>query len=324
MLTITCVATAAEVDSVSTRNIVLKDSLAALDELVNRRIQAGVDEANRRRDNYSRMGSDDFCDEEILYDELRKSIFDSFTASWGLKGFSLDKQLREILHRQSYELPLRESIYRDISLEEGISLNLKALTNVARVDGYLIGFDKIGHFFSEGWQYFNLVHFRESSLDEALHWGTMREQGRYGFTTTGIFSYADLVANFNGYRFWSRVRKAEKDPVSWYKSVLQRPYVRCKLQIVDSIRYRKMVRVWEVDSLFNFSEYIDGVWDEGTNCNSYKTTVIEEKVQKRIEEVAPGFRCPELVQECRLAQKRYGTYSRDILHPSCLNNVTVE
>ena len=65
-----------------------------------------------------------------------------------------------------------------------------------------------------------------SYYDVALSWGEMREKGVYGFSTTGIFSYADLVANFNGYRFWNRVLKTEKDPISpFYKNLLERPFV---------------------------------------------------------------------------------------------------
>ncbi len=319
LLLLNSVLSASEVDSVTTRGIFLEDSGADMDGLINKRIQQGIENANRRQDNYQRMDSDEFCNEEILYDELRKSIFDSFTASFGLKGYSLDRQLREILKDKTYELPLNESIYRDINLEEGISLNLKELTGAARVNGYLIGLDKIGHFFSEGWEYFDRVHFEGETLDVALSWGEMREKGVYGFSTTGIFSYADLVANFNGYRFWNRVLKTEKDPISpFYKNLLERPYVRCKLQIIDSVRYRKPVRKWQIDSLFNISDYIDGSWDEGINCNRYKTSVIAQKVQKRITEIAPDFHCPVEMDQCSEAQHRYGVFSLKLLHPACL------
>lgn len=311
---------AAEVDSVTTRGIVLDDSSRDLDALINQRIQEGVEKANQRRSNYQRLDSDEFCDEEILYDELRKTIFDSFTASLGLKGYGLDKQLREILKDKSYDLPLRQSVYRDINLEEGISLNLKELTSVARVNGYLIGFDKIGHFFGEGWEYFERAGLGNTTLDEAMSWGEARETGIFGYYTTGISSYADLVANFNGYRFWNRVLKKQGDPIlPFYSDVLQRPYVRCKIKIIDSFKYQKIVREWIVDSRFYISEYIDGAWDEGINCNDYKTDLIAEKVQKRIEEVSPGFRCPIELQECIQAAKRYGKYSLRLLHPSCLN-----
>lgn len=315
------VLTASEVDSVTTRGVVLEDSRLAIDRLINKRIGQGVENANRRRDNYQRMSSDEFCDEEILYDELRKAIFDSFTASLGLKGYSLDRQLRELLQDKSYELPLSESIYRDISLEEGISLRLKELTSVARVDGRLIGLDKVGHFFSEGWEYFERVQLDGQELDQALKWGAMREKGVYGLSTTGVYSYADLAANFNGYRFWNRVLKQKRDPITpFYKRILQGPYVRCKLQIVDSFRYRKIVRRWQVDSRFTIADYIDGAWDEGINCNSYKSQVIAEKVGKREQEALPGFRCPAEPKECKKAQDRYGQYSRKILHPACLNS----
>lgn len=310
---------AAEIDSVTTRNVRLDDVLRHIDAIINERIQQGVDKANERRNDYEDLDSDKFCNEDILYDELRRSIFQSFTVSLGLKGYSLDKQLRQLLAKQSYALPLNDSIYRDINFLEGFSLNLKELSSVARVNGYLIGLDKIGHFFAEGWEYFERVNSDNEDLTEAISWGREQERGKFGYTTTGIFSYADLVANFNGYRFWNRVLKKEKDPVdSFINNLIKRPYVSCRLRIIDSVRYRKRVRSWQVNSRFTFEEYIDGTWDEGNNCNSYKDAAIEEKVSERIETILPGFKCPAQKTYCIKSINRYGSYAKDILHPSCL------
>ncbi|MFC6672641.1 hypothetical protein [Marinobacterium aestuariivivens] len=64
-----------------------------------------------------------------------------------------------------------------------------------------MGLDKLGHFFAQGWQYFELTALGGGTLEQALALGREQEQGRYGYLTTGIFSYADLAANFNGWRF---------------------------------------------------------------------------------------------------------------------------
>ena len=184
LLTLICVfayqaAFSAEIDSVTPRKIKLDDSLSLINIIINQRIQEGIQKANAEQSAIDYISDTDdedaekyeACDEDVLYAELRKAIFQSFTASWGLKGYDLDKQLRVLLARQSYSLSLNDSIYRDIDYIEGFSLNLKELSDVVNIDGHLIGLDKIGHFFAEGWQYFELIYYDDYEIEQALEWG---------------------------------------------------------------------------------------------------------------------------------------------------------
>ena len=255
----------------------------------------------------------------MLHTELRKAIFQSFTASWGLKGYDLDKQLRELLVRQSYSLSLNDSIYRDVDYIEGLSLNLKELSDVVNINGYLVGLDKVGHFFAQGWQYFELTDDDKETLDKAIAWGREKEAGLFGYTTTGIYSYADLVANLNGWRFWNKVLLKQDDPLKGViANFFNRPYVGCDIQIIDSIRNRKIIRAWEYNNRFYLADYIDGAWDEGNNCNSYADPMIEEKVTARIKHIAPDFVCPLNAGQCMDARGKYGDYAKYVLHPYCL------
>lgn len=316
---------AAEIDSVTPRKVSLPNSLGAINAIINKRIEQGIKNANAQ--DARELGQDEpdvgantkTCDVETLYTELRKSIFQSFTASWGLKGYDLDRQLRELLVRQSYSLPLNDSIYRDIDYLEGFSLNLKELSDVVRINGYLVGLDKIGHFFAQGWQYFEKTEDDGESLLQAIAWGREKETGLFGYTMTGIFSYADLVANLNGWRFWNRVLLKRDDPL-WgtIGNFFARPYISCDVQLMDSIKAGKIVRAWEYNSRFDLADYIDGAWDEGNNCNSYADPIIEEKVAARIEQVDPDFVCPAVPGQCRRARGKYGDYARFVLHPRCL------
>lgn len=313
-------APAAEIDSITSRGVALDDSLSRLNQIINQRLQSGIAAANGRPADWGDRAADEYCDPEELYRELRKAIFQSFTASWGLKGYELDLQLRELLAASSYRLPLNDSIYRDIDYLEGFSLNLKELSHVVRLDGHLVGLDKLGHFFAEGWRYFDLAASADKGLASAMAWGRAQEEGKYGYTTTGIFSYADLVANFHGFRFWNRVLKPMRDPLhSFWRQLLSSPYVTCDVQLIASIRHRKVVRAWELNAAFDLADYLDGGWDEGNNCNSYADPEVERKVTARIEAAAPGFHCPDSPDQCREIRSRYGTYARELLHPSCLN-----
>ena len=310
---------AAEIDSVTPRRVHLDDSLQVINAIFDQRMMEGITKANGRRDDFEGLYSEEFCDEDILYAEMRKAIFLSFTASWGLKGYSLDKQLRDLLADRSYTLSLNDSIYRDINYLEGFSLNIKQLSDVVRVNGHLIGLDKLGHFFAEGWRYFELTRNDGKSIEQALHWGKEQEAGKYGYSTTGIFSFADLVANFNGLRFWNKVLGRNNDPLlGIVANLFDRPYVTCNIQVAASIKHRKIVKAWERNRKFDLSVYLDGVWDEGNNCNSYANPVIEEKVSSRIGDVDSQFRCPVIPQSCLEAREKYGIYAKQILHPYCL------
>ncbi len=302
---------AAEIDSVTPRKLKLADSLTEINTIFNQRLQEGIEKANSHQNG--------LCDEEVLYRELRKAIFQSFTASLGLKGYDLDKQLRRLLARQSYSLSLNDSIYRDINYLEGFSLNLKELSDVVNINGHLVGLDKIGHFFAQGWQYYELTQYGEHSLDQALEWGREQETGKFGYISTGIFSFSDLVANFNGWRFWNKVLLKHNDPLKGtIGNFLNRPYISCEIQIIASLKNKKRVKAWESTTRFDLSDYVDGAWDEGNNCNSYKDPVIEEKVMSRVQNVASDFSCPYRAEECVAAQKKYGFYAKHVLHPYCL------
>jgi hypothetical protein len=324
-VTVCQAAAAAEIDSVTPRNIQLENSIAAINEIFNQRIEQGIEKANPITEYdpddafFDDVDEEEYCDEDALYTELRKAIYQSLTASWGLKGYDLDRQLRRLLARQSYSLLLNDSIYRDIDYIEGFSLNLKDLSDVVNIEGHLVGLDKLGHFFAEGWRYFELTHFDEETFEQALAWGKKQEVGKFGYSTTGIFSHADLAANFNGWRFWNRVLLKQDDPLKGtIANFFTRPYAACKIQIIDSIRSRKIIRAWEQNAKFDLADYIDGAWDEGNNCNSYADPVIESKVMKRIENADPGFSCPRHIEHCIAARAKYGDYARYVLHPFCL------
>ena len=314
---------AAEVDSVTPRKLKLDNSLTIINKVFNQRLQDGVQKANAHRDYIEDIDeyvdADNYCDERVLYTELRKAIYQSYTASWGLKGYDLDTQLRSLLARHSYSLSLNDSIYRDIDYLEGFSLNLKELSDVININGHLIGLDKLGHFFAQGWQYFELTHYENYAIEQAIEWGKQQEAGKFGYSTTGIFSFADLVANFNGWRFWNKVLLKAEDPLKGpVASFFNRPYVSCDIQIIASIKNKKIVKAWEYNNQFDLSDYIDGSWDEGNNCNSYQTPVIEEKVTLRIKNVDPDFSCPFNAEYCLEAREKYGHYAKHVLHPYCL------
>ena len=70
-----------------------------------------------------------------------------------------------------------------------------------KVNDTLIGSDKLGHFLSQGRKYYRryLKSFDEA---EAAEHSAYTERALFGQMTTGSYSNADLVANYEGYRFY--------------------------------------------------------------------------------------------------------------------------
>lgn len=316
---------AAEIDTFTLHDMDLPDSTEQISDIINSRLQEGIDRANDRQDDFTLFSERQSCDEEILYTELRKAIFQAVSVSIGLKGYSLDKQLRELLVGSSQHLTLADSVYRDITFIEGISLNLKELSDVVRVGDQLIGLDKIGHFFAEGWGYFQRTREDKLSSHEAISWGRSLEEGLYGFMTTGVFSHADLVANFHGYRFWLGLRKTGQDPLkSTLADFFTLARISCNFELFESIKERKVIRRWVLKKPFDIADYVDGTWNEANNCNSYKNEEIFHKVSGRIVDVWPGFHCPADKSVCERGRKRYGRYAKELLHPDCLGVARVQ
>jgi hypothetical protein len=74
------------------------------------------------------------------------------------------------------------------------------------VGGVYIGIDKIVHVFSQGRQYYQLyLRFLEKgivedeALERVLHWGLKQEKHILGGWTSGVVSFADLEANYQGF-----------------------------------------------------------------------------------------------------------------------------
>lgn len=82
------------------------------------------------------------------------------------------------------------------------------LSPILQVSGVVIGLDKLGHFLAQGYGY----HVRYSELTrvpEALRLAALRELGhetelrQLGLATGGVYSFADLAANWAGFIFFS-------------------------------------------------------------------------------------------------------------------------
>jgi hypothetical protein len=285
-------AQATEVDSFTHRNEDFPDATASLDAEVNRRLKRALDRANL-------WG---YCDETLLYwqlgRELRAGLLGAYMIS-PLEHYS--NYNREVARQRTSK---GESMYQGIGVMESIPISIYPLGSLIRVSGHVIAGDKFSHFFNVGWTYYKMYYRDDRLLSEALDYGEGTERGIWGLATTGIYSYADLSANFQGMRFWARIL-GEEDILG----TQEESYFRCA------------VGEWTLVRPFLWAEWIEASWDEGVNCNLFADR-FEEKLEKS--QVVPGletvdFReCPVDSSVCEGLQDLYGEFSPRLLSPECL------
>lgn len=96
----------------------------------------------------------------------------------------------------------------------------------------VIGADKIGHFLTIGYQYY------QSGESKGVQDGIISESSYLGLGVSGIYSYADLYANMRGFDFWTH---------------LNITHVKCNLTACELIRP------------FDVHMYFDLYFDESLN-----------------------------------------------------------
>ena len=109
----------------------------------------------------------------------------------------------------SYKAPYLESIY---VIKPS---NYATLSPTIRMYGHEFGIDKLEHLFQQGHQYFEKVNDsikagrpREAAVKVAIEWGKRTERTYYGILTSGVYSNADLFANYAGLRFYEGLTRS--------------------------------------------------------------------------------------------------------------------
>lgn len=252
---------AAEVDQF-TPGRPLKDSSQRLEKEINRRIHEAVRRANgfyarpqQSKKVHHRIRAQ--CDVKRLYTQLESQLARPLIGQ--LETFA--EQSAEVDKRR---VSFPQSVYRQYDSAEAPTLVLsERMAAVIRIHDVEIGSDKLGHFFTEGLSYFEVTSRLRDGVSEALVFGQWSESVYFGAQTTGVFSYADLTANFNGLRFWNRILAHQPDPLSGEQP---EPYIRC------------INKRWQVSQPFRWAGYVDQGWNEAVNCNAFRTASMLTKV----------------------------------------------
>lgn len=83
------------------------------------------------------------------------------------------------------------------------------ISETVRLYGVELGTDKIAHIFQQGYTYYRIVERARAKkisyaegVRRAVNWGRMTEKTFYGYWASGVYSNADLAANFAGMKFY--------------------------------------------------------------------------------------------------------------------------
>lgn len=276
---------ASEIDSFTDRDLLLEDSTPAVNRIINGYFEKAVDIANRART----------CDNRVINKALNDQIR-------GLLWSPIEDAITTSAIIDKRQSPVSESVYQDFSLLESPTLKIANLGVLIRLGRHYVGSDKLNHFLQLGYDLFDRLHLRHKSLQQVMEWSSFTEATYYGLLTTGIYSYGDLAANYDGLFFWERVTNTNLP-----KGLA--PYLECSND------------VWQIVSPFDISDYVTAAWDEGVNCNGYKTNAMEKKVRARIakleDQTGRTLQCPIAPEQCSALVAHYGDAARYVISPQC-------
>lgn len=160
-----------------------------------------------------------------------------------------------------------DSIYHGHPLWATRVAGLFGVGPTIKVNDVLIGSDKLGHFVSQGRKYWRRYQ-RSGDESQAAEHSAYTERALFGQMTTGVYSNADLVANYEGHRFFRSL--FEDDVVPGKPAILQ---------------WRG--DHWVMQRPFTWADHVNVYWDEALNINHF-----DKLLYPHMEERLLGF-CPD-------------------------------
>ena len=247
-----------ETDQFTDRLMPLADSTELLDGRVNRAIEDAVADWKGPRDDWKVVTA--------IYHDIGGHHWVDRIERWAMKSEDVDK-----LKPSRYE-----SIYRGHPFWATRVAGLFGVGPTIKVNGEYIGSDKLGHFLSQGRKFYRryLKYLDEAKAAER---SAYTERALFGQMTTGVYSNADLVANYEGFRF--------------YLSLFEENTIPGKPAILAWTGDG-----WEIQRTFTFSDHVNEYWDEALNVNHFDR-LLYPHMKQRLEAFCPDyFEAPELFE----------------------------
>jgi len=224
-------AAAYETDQHTNRSQALADATPILNAKVNATITQIAEEWSK--------GNDELAFVDAIYEQIGGRHYVDKLERWAMESPEIER------------LPTqrRDSIYSGYPLWSLRVSTLFGIGETISLNDELVGTDKIGHFISQGRKFYKR-YLRLGSESEAAKRSVLTERAIFGQATTGSFSNADLVANFEGHRFFRSL--FEDDVIAGKPAIL-----------------RWSEDGWVVQREFDWADHVNSFWDEALNPNQY-------------------------------------------------------
>lgn len=240
LMTLSTASWALETDNYLSWGIELEDASPEINSFMSEQIELALAKSNAKAEPQS-------C-ENVTFEIAKR-----FKTTPGTK--SLETFVNETLtsEKRFPESPyyLDQSILRNSSR---FYLKYSGLSPNIQMEGIYFGADKLSHFASTGRRY--LKHYlkkirkgysEEEALQSMIRFGLLNEQTVLGLWASGVFSYGDMEANYQGFVFYKKLCLDEKD------------------NFLEKTEDGK----WVLKNKPDMREYINPYWDETFNLSYF-------------------------------------------------------
>jgi len=269
-------AVAYETDQHTGRGADIADSTAVLNAKVNDTIADIVADWDK--------GHDELAIVDAFYRELGGRHWVDRLERWAMKSPDVER----------LEVGRYESIFADQPFYATRVAKLFGTGATIRVNEQLIGSDKIGHFISQGRKYYKR-YLRYGSEEAAAEHSAYTERAIFGQLSNGIYSNADLVANYEGHRF--------------FRSLFENGIIPGKPAIL-----RWEDDAWIIQREFDWADHVNEYWDEALNINHFDSALYKHMHDTFVDMCPQYWERPDLytiVNEAVLVEKYAHLQLRD-------------
>lgn len=268
---------ALETDQYSVWRRTLEDSTDLINEYLNENTIEVLEEINESKDEFT-------CSQVTIkalgiYDG---PVFTNYIESWILSNDDIDQWPSNKL---SSAQRVAMTIYRDC-----LPIYLWTFGTTLRVNDVYLGIDKISHLISTGNEYFTyFVQLKEDNYSDeeatikAMDWGITQEKTYFGYLTSGVFSFADLEANYQGLLLARNFCEGES------------PYI------------EKENGIWQLKKEIDIRPYINPYMDESYYLSHYINTSYRNvwgKVKKHLKHYCDLRHDPTVVERMEQYDRR--------------------
>ena len=261
-----------ETDNFLSWGIELKDSTTDLNNYINEHIQKSLDQVNAKK-------------KKLKCDKVRKKVILNFR---GFITHPMEHWVEETLGDEKV-FPSQKNIsdreYFMMSVYGTKKFDVSkyfSLSRTININGIYFGTDKLSHWMSTGERYFRVYKKafkkfkdQEKAFKEAINYGIFLDRFILGGISSGVFSFGDLEANFQGLRMNLSFCEAGETN-NLIKNVDGKWVMQHQLDIRDYVNPN-------FDETFNPSLYSTLKWDNfkenflKRNCQKIKDGVPEER-----------------------------------------------